>query len=129
MKKLLLFWLPPILWALLIFTFSSLATVKTSEIYWQDFVVKKLAHLTEYAVLSFLIYRGLASSGFSKEESGFYAILLSVFYAFTDEFHQSFTRGREPTMRDIGFDGLGASLAVFLVFKLKNLPLLNRVLK
>ncbi len=118
MKKIIYYWLPVLVWALIIFTFSSITTIKTTEIYWQDFALKKFAHITEYAVLTFLLYRAFLNSGFNKEESGFYSVLISILYAFSDEYHQSFTPGRESTLRDVIFDALGSVLAIYVIWKL-----------
>ena len=43
-------------------------------------------------------------------------LLLAVFYALTDEFHQSFVPGRHPSWMDVlGFDGGGAAIMLGLV--------------
>jgi VanZ family protein len=115
--KILTYWLPPILWALLIFTFSSNPTGKVSSNYWFDFVVKKIVHVVEYGIFALFIYRGLLNSGIDKKSSGYWAVFLSFIYGATDEFHQSFTPGREPTIRDIIFDTIGATLAIYFIWK------------
>ena len=49
------------------------------------------------------------------------AWLLAVFYACTDEFHQSFTQGRHPSMWDVLiFDNLGALVSLWLADLLKK---------
>ena len=41
--------------------------------------------------------------------------VLAVFYALTDEFHQSFTSGRHPSIWDVLiFDNLGALISLWL---------------
>ena len=102
------FWLPVLVWAIVIFSFSASPTSSTSEVHWQDFVVKKSAHIFEYAVFSFLLYRALRGSGVSAKKSVYYSFLIAVLYGLTDEFHQSFTPGREPKLRDVFFDSFGA---------------------
>ena len=118
LSKILFLWLPVFVWAGVIFTFSTLPTVKTAQIYIADFIVKKTAHLTEYGIFATLLYRALKESGVNKKRAGFYAIVLAAGYAITDEFHQSFTPGREPTLRDIIIDTIGATLAVYTLWKL-----------
>jgi VanZ family protein len=120
-------WLPVLLWAMVIFSFSSIPTAHVSEIHWKDFIVKKSAHITEYAIFTVLLYRALLGSGVSRSKSFFYAFIVSICYAISDEFHQSFTPGREPTLRDVGFDTIGASLAILSLWKL--LPQLPPKLK
>ena len=97
----------------LIFYSSSRSVAKVTQICWPDFVVKKLAHIAEYATLSLLLYRGFMASGFKSGKAGVYAIVLSIIYAISDELHQSFTPGREPRVRDIIFDTIGAGLAIY----------------
>lgn len=118
MKKLLSLWLPPAVWAVFIFFFSSLPVVKTTQIYWQDFVLKKTAHMIEYGVFAILIYRALKVSGIKKSNAALFAILAAVIYGATDEYHQSFTPGREPRVRDVVFDTIGAILAIYSVWNL-----------
>ncbi|OGM25614.1 hypothetical protein A2962_03730 [Candidatus Woesebacteria bacterium RIFCSPLOWO2_01_FULL_39_61] len=112
------YWFPVILWALVIYLFSSYPTAKASEIHWKDFVIKKTAHVIEYAVFSILIYRALKEEGIEKKKAGLFAIFTSVFYGLTDELHQTLTPGREPRIRDVFFDTIGSLLAIYLIWKL-----------
>lgn len=113
------FLFPPILWAGIIFTFSSLPTIKTTEFYLWDFIFKKTAHFVEYGILSTLIYRGLINYNVEKRKSIIFSILISAFYAITDEIHQSFVPGRGPAVRDVIIDILGAWLLPFFIRKTK----------
>lgn len=116
-KKVVKYWLPVILWAVVIFSFSAKPTTRTSEIYWQDFIVKKSAHVVEYVIFTVLFYRGLKNGGVEKKEAGVYSVILAILYAVSDEIHQSFTPGREPTVRDVFFDTSGSFLAVYIIWK------------
>jgi hypothetical protein len=49
-------WLPAVAWAGLIFAVSSIPSLSTGLGVW-DLVLRKLAHVTEYAVLGFLLAR------------------------------------------------------------------------
>jgi VanZ family protein len=115
--KILKFWLPVLLWMGIIFIFSSYPTSRASEVHWEDFIVKKTAHIIEYGFLATLVYRAFINNGVNKQKASYYAILVAAFYGFTDELHQSFTPGREPTLRDVIFDTLGAISAVYLVLR------------
>ena len=117
LKKVLTFWLPVVLWTTIIFLFSARPTPTTSQIVWQDFIVKKIAHIVEYGILSMLLYRALINSNVPKKEAGIYSIILTTMYGTSDEFHQFFTPGREPRVRDIFFDAFGAILSIYLIFK------------
>ena len=59
----------------------------------------------------FLLYRrALALSGVKK--SALTALVLSVLYAATDEWHQGFVADRNPSPVDVGIDALGAGIAL-----------------
>lgn len=103
-----IYYLPVIAWATLIYHLSSGTVPATSDIYWQNFAVKKIGHIIFFGFLSLLIYRALIASGFIKRKALILAIVLTVFYGATDEFHQSFIQGRESRVRDVLIDGLGA---------------------
>jgi hypothetical protein len=78
-------WAPVVVWAAVIFAFSSIPSLGTGLGTW-DLVLRKLAHLTEYAILGALLVRALARPSL--------AILLGALYAASDELHQHFVRGR-----------------------------------
>lgn len=82
-------------------------------------LVRKAAHMTEYAVLFFLLRRALRLSG--ARHPGLTALPLCVLYAAGDEFHQSFTEGRGPSPVDVGIDTAGALLMWGLLVCLKRL--------
>lgn len=92
-------WLPAVLWAGVIFFFSSLPINTPSPFSWPDFIFKKTCHVTEYAVLFWLVWRARKSFRLS--------LVITLFYALSDEWHQTFIIGREGTLRDVGFDSLG----------------------
>lgn len=117
-KKVVYYWLPPILWAFVIFAFSSYPTGRVSGIHWQDFIVKKTAHIVEFAIFTLLLYRALKERGVDKRNAALFAILLAVLYGALDEYHQSYTPGREPRVRDVFFDTLGALIAIYFVWNL-----------
>lgn len=109
------FWLPVFAWAVIIFLFSANPTTRASEIHWQDFIIKKSAHVFVFAVLTTLLYRAFINFDLAAKIAAKYSFLFSIVYAFTDEFHQSFTPGREPTLRDIAFDTVGVLLSLYLI--------------
>ncbi len=77
-----------------------------------DFILKKLAHFSEYFILNFLISRALIkTTNLSLKKSLVLAFVVSVLYAVSDEYHQSFVPGREPRIRDIIIDSFGALTA------------------
>ncbi|MBN2097271.1 MAG: VanZ family protein [Candidatus Omnitrophica bacterium] len=101
------FWLPVYLYAGLIFIYSSLSSPPgLSYILYGD----KLLHLAEYAILGFLVARALKNSSAPQLRRHFrvYAILFSLVYGLSDEFHQHFVPGRQVEVLDLVADGLGA---------------------
>jgi len=114
-KSILVFWLPVVVWATIIFLFSSYPTSKTSHIYWQDFIVKKAAHIVEYAIFTTLLYRAFINSGMRKKEAMVSSFIIAALYGISDEFHQMFTPGREPRARDVFFDATGSLIAIYVI--------------
>ncbi len=86
----------------LIFSLSSGTAGQAGPTIWTDFVVKKTGHMFLFGVLY-----GLAFWATKKPKR---AILISLIYAFLDEWHQSFTPGRSPRLVDVGFDAVGIGL-------------------
>jgi len=72
-------------------------------------LIRKAAHMAEYAVLFMLYRRALRLEDAGRP--GLWALMLCACYAATDEFHQSFTEGRGPSAMDVGIDTLGAAAA------------------
>jgi VanZ family protein len=75
------------------------------------FVIRKCAHLSEYAILALLLLR--ASACMSNLKHSVVILYASVwvacfFVAATDEFHQTFVRSRGASVRDIMIDSGGA---------------------
>ncbi len=78
------------------------------------FVIRKLAHLTEYAIFSMLLYGSIGGPEQVRwrAQTAFWSILVAGFYSLTDEFHQSFVPGRTASLVDCGIDTAGAALAM-----------------
>jgi hypothetical protein len=110
-------WVPPVLWAALIFKFSSGAVPITSPIYWQDFTIKKIGHMLLFGVLAVLVYRGLIGQGVPRKKAAIWAVAISLVYGMTDELHQIFTQGREARVRDVVVDGIGSSLSIYIFYR------------
>jgi len=104
-------WLPVVVWAGVIFAFSSVPSLSTHLGTW-DLVLRKLAHMTEYAVLALLLLRATRSYA--------WALALAVGYACTDEFHQTFVRGRHGSPIDVAIDGLGALIGLAVRRRLRR---------
>jgi VanZ family protein len=111
MKSKLFYWLPPIVWASLLFTLSSM-TFDSSEpgFPYED----KLVHFGLFGMLSILLFFALAyERGLSVVKAALFALLITAAYGAFDEFHQLFTPGRMCDIHDWVADVTGGTLAFF----------------
>ncbi|MCM1040092.1 MAG: VanZ family protein [Roseburia sp.] len=74
--------------------------------------VRKAAHMTEFAILSILLYIWIGKYLFHAGKRGFLAVFLTMLYAAGDEIHQRFVPGRAGTFGDVMIDSAGALLGV-----------------
>jgi VanZ family protein len=104
-------WLPVVGWGAVIFAFSSVPDLSTGLGGW-DTVLRKGAHMTEYAVLGALLYRALAHE--------VPALATGIAYAATDELHQHFVRGRSASPLDVAIDAVGIALGMLVWLRLQR---------
>jgi VanZ family protein len=102
-RSALLAWLPILAWAAMIFAFSSVPGLSSGLGTW-DLVLRKLAHLTEYAVLGALLVRGT--------HRPWLALALGALYAVSDEVHQHFVNGRHGAPLDVAIDTVGVAAGI-----------------
>jgi len=98
-------WAPVVLWAAVIFAFSSVPDLGTGLGTW-DLVLRKIAHAGEFAILGALLLRAL------RDELP--ALGLGVAYAASDELHQHFVEGRVGSPLDVLIDSVGVAIGVLL---------------
>ncbi|MGC8856094.1 MAG: VanZ family protein [Anaerolineae bacterium] len=111
-------WWPSIVMMALIFAFSARPSEELPDFGCWDTLFKKSGHVLGYGLLALSYWSALS---FRRERGGL-AWLLTVLYALSDEFHQSFVAGRHASLLDVFlFDNLGALLAIgaFRFFKRK----------
>ena len=106
-------WLPVVVWAAVIFAFSSIPSLGTGLGTW-DTILRKLAHTTEYALLGALLLRAVRRVDI--------AFAVGIAYAASDEFHQTFVRGRHGSPVDVAIDAVGIALAILAVRRLYSQP-------
>lgn len=76
-------------------------------------IARKMAHLTEYAILAVLLYRAMHQGYQRKMTQAFrYSVGFSLIFAALDEFHQSFAGNRTPSVWDVMIDGVGAAIGI-----------------
>ncbi len=129
-NTLLRIWMPLILWMMCIFAFSNRPTIQASIFDPIDFIIKKTAHLTEYAILLVLLFRAIYFH-FKKKLSldilENIAVVFSMIYAVTDEYHQSFISGRTATVRDVFIDFIGILIGISIIKAVKNGKRLQKI--
>ena len=76
-----------------------------------SFYIRKIAHITEYLILGFLMFNLLKQYSVTNI---YYAIGLSILYSCTDEFHQLFINGRSGSIRDVLIDTIGILIGTYL---------------
>jgi VanZ family protein len=125
--------MPVIVWMALIFLGSTdvLSAAHTSRflvpfLRWLDpeislaalaqiqLAIRKLGHLSEYAILAMLLWRALrlATERRSKMSIFGMALVCSAAFAASDEFHQSFVGSRTSSTHDVLIDICGALIAL-----------------
>jgi VanZ family protein len=136
MRRFLTYWLPLLIWLGMMFVGSTnlMSSEHTSHylvpfLLWLNpgispntmwiilVVVRKCAHVTEYAILAFLMWRALRSFPAlrTKATMCFGAVLLGcAFFATSDEFHQTFVKSRTPSVRDVCLDIAGALVGLLI---------------
>ena len=132
------YWLPTLLWMLLIFGASSdtLSAERSSRIIaplvrWLCpnlpaaqveqivFAVRKGAHFVEYSVLAILLWHALWKPRWGDQRpwswpvAGFVTVLVA-FYAASDEIHQAFVPSRQGSPWDVLLDMTGAVTGLLL---------------
>ncbi len=131
MKSPLLRWSLVIIWMGVIFAFSHQphSSVATA-VYFGDFniFVRKMGHISEFAILYFLVRWALLSTSLKatkidqsrskqwqnviEDKTILFASLISIFYATSDEWHQSFVPGRSACIEDVLLDSSAVLVAV-----------------
>lgn len=134
------YWLPVLVWAVVIFTASSDAHsyerssriiapllywlfphISANTVDWVVFIARKCAHVGEYSVFAWLLWRAFRRPQKNDPrpwnwcQAGLVLLIVAV-YAATDEFHQIFVPTRTPTVHDVVIDTLGGAAGLFLLW-------------
>jgi VanZ family protein len=79
-----------------------------------EFMIRKAAHVGTYAILTFLWVRVFLAWPFRLFHSLCLSMIISLLYAASDEWHQSFVPGRTGHGIDIAVDAIGILLTALL---------------
>jgi len=136
LKSRFVYWVPAILVAALISTFSThyfsdqqtarvivpilhffFPHASAHAIRLMHIAIRKLAHITEFGIFSITVFRGIRGTRQGWRWTWALAtFVIAVTYAGFDEWHQSFVPLRHASTRDVAIDAFGALLAQVLVW-------------
>lgn len=106
-------WAPPVAVMAVIFALSGMPS-DSADHGPLVFVLRKIAHFGEYALLLGLLWRAIRER-VTGERALAAAYGLTLAYAITDELHQTLVSGRVGTWRDVAIDAAGAAVAAVLI--------------
>ncbi len=112
-KVILCYWVPPVVYMVLIFLLSSMPLPRALP----EFVfADKFYHTIEYGILSILVLRALWISMPDRGLRFLFvsAVIFSTFYGLTDELHQYFVPGRFSSIYDVMADGIGSLIGAYI---------------
>ena len=80
------------------------------------FIIRKLAHITEYLILGILFLNVLKDYNIINTKLVIITILFCFSFAISDEVHQLFIQNRSGKITDILIDTLGSSIGVIIYY-------------
>ncbi|MBS1251108.1 MAG: hypothetical protein MAG451_00138 [Anaerolineales bacterium] len=113
-RKLLVAWGPVAVWMGVIFWLSSRSTLPKLPGLVPDQLAKKGGHVVEYAILAGLLWRALRHTTQTRYPA-ISAFGLTVLYATSDEWHQTFVPGRNGQLLDVLIDSGGTMLSLTIL--------------
>ncbi len=127
-------WALVLAWAAFIWALSDIPDLRSP--FAQDFLLRKIAHTLEFALLAGLLQwalwpaqktgpaatRGTLPRYFVR--TGLVAASIAIAYAAIDELHQGFVLGRTASARDVLIDSLGVIVGISLGWLLARRALL-----
>ena len=127
LKHIIKYWLPLIVYLIIIFYISSLQnpgisfSEKTGVRLYN--ISNYIYHTIEFGLLSFLFWRALKNSSYEHPQT--YTIILSTTYAISDELHQLFVPTRLFSLLDISFDIIGilsvqSIISIIYLYRIRN---------
>ena len=104
-------WVLVFIWAGFIFFLSNQPFLKSDLPGQWDLILRKIAHISEYAILTWFLIRALREYALTNGQILTLAISISILYAISDEYHQNFILGRYGVLRDVLIDSVGILIA------------------
>ena len=72
-----------------------------------------LFHFVEYSILGFLLFQSINTDELFTISPLYGSVVIGIFFAISDEFHQSFVPGRHMSLVDMLFDSVGILFGTF----------------
>ncbi len=105
-------WGPVAVWLVVIFIGSSIGTLPSLDRGLLDRMLHWLGHLSEYAILAVLLLRALKNDQPLGWRQVLITLMVAAIYGLSDEWHQTFVKGRSGELWTIGLDTIGALIGV-----------------
>lgn len=91
-----------------------------------EFIVRKAAHMSEYALLTLTLIYGFYKNHYPIQKIMIYSLLGTFLYACSDEMHQLFIGGRAGQFTDVLIDTCGGCLTIIFYYVLTKLKYKQR---
>ncbi len=103
-----------VVWATVIFVASSVTLETTAEPLPEG---DKIVHIAFYAILAYFLLCGwcVAKNKILRKKEVVVVLAVIILYGISDEFHQSFVPGRQPSWHDVLADGVGGLLGLLVL--------------
>ncbi|MGE3152881.1 MAG: VanZ family protein [Nitrospiraceae bacterium] len=110
------YWVPPVVYAGVIFLLSTLPHPENDLPSFLSGISDKVLHLIEYGVLGALCYRAFrrAAGQWGAQHALWLSILTATMYGVSDELHQVLVPPREADPWDLTADAMGAAVGAAL---------------
>lgn len=112
-------WVPPLLVMALIFAGSSIPSDGVDRGL-AGLLAAKTIHFSEYLVLMLTLWRALRTTQLGGHRALGAAFAVCLLYAGSDELHQGFVDGRNPSTVDVAIDAAGAAMAAALLLRVRR---------
>lgn len=108
-------WLPVFIWMAIIFYLSNIPHLSSGLGLW-DMALRKIAHMAEYTLLASLLARAIQGtwSDLSWSKMLAWTFFISVLFAMSDEYHQTYVAGRDGSWGDVLIDVCGLLIFILL---------------
>lgn len=91
-----------------------------------EFIVRKAAHMSEYALLTLTLIYGFYKNQYPIQKIMIYSLIGTFLYACSDEMHQLFIGGRAGQFTDVLIDTCGGCLTIMFYYVLTKLKYKQR---